>query len=438
MRRFDLAFPLTDPESDAHKEDPAWLVPQRLPDVQPKLSQQWNDKTATRLRYVYSALPEGLLPRFITRTYPLSPKGARWAHGVELTADDAQALVRADIADRVVHVVVLGMPDARRRLVGLARTELRQIHDDIDGLDPLEEIEVADQHGVWMPVQALEADERSKTPSAAATRTGTVPVDNARELDRMSTRAARDPATWKPTVFISYSSRDSRLLDELLIRLKPLKSEGLLREWTDRCIIPGQKWDGEIRRACREADVILLLISSTFEASDYIQDVEVKLALARAEAGEAVIVPVVLEKTSTAKDRWGSVRVAPQAQARPGHETAAPRVVRSLRGPGQDAARLQAAPTLLTWPWPSPVEPFVRPYRLGVVLDGPADPSDVGGCSCKKRNASCVVAPVKDQGGVTAVLISTQRAYEASLISGIFEIARAGATGETYAFNRDG
>jgi internalin A len=289
MRRFDLAFPLTEAGDE-------WLVPQRLPPTQPKLGREWQKPSLTRLRYTYTALPEGLIPRFITRTYPLSEGQERWANGVVLVMDDARALVRADPSERCVTAVVSGSADGRRRLAGLVREDLRRIHADIRGLDPLEEMELEGKPGEWVRVQTLEADERKKQPSAAATREGTVTVNNTSELNRMSAPAARDPSQRKAKVFISYSSRDARQHDELTVRLKPLRSEGLVETWSDRCLVAGEEWDKNIRRELEEADVIVLLWSAQFEASDYIQGVEIKRAVERAKAGDAVVVSIILEK----------------------------------------------------------------------------------------------------------------------------------------------
>ncbi len=305
MRRFDLAFPLTEAGDE-------WLVPQRLPPTQPKLGREWQEPGLTRLRYTYTALPEGLIPRFITRTYPLSEGQDRWMNGVVLVMDDARALVRADPAERGVTAVVSGSADGRRRLAGLVREDLRRIHADIRGLDPLEEMELEGQPGEWVRVQTLEADERKKQPSAAATSEGTVIVDNTSELNRVSAPAARDPSQRKAKVFISYSSRDARQHDELTVRLKPLRSEGLVETWSDRCLVAGEEWDKTIRRELEEADVIVLLWSAQFEASDYIQGVEVQRAVERAKAGEAVVVSIILEKCSWERTPVAKYQVLPR------------------------------------------------------------------------------------------------------------------------------
>ncbi|XXU80978.1 toll/interleukin-1 receptor domain-containing protein [Sorangium sp. So ce1151] len=76
-----------------------------------------------------------------------------------------------------------------------------------------------------------------------------------------------------------------------------LKREGLLQSWHDRRIGAGDEWAGQIDRNLDEAEVILLLVSADFLASDYCFDKEMKRALARHDAGQARVIPVILRKT---------------------------------------------------------------------------------------------------------------------------------------------
>lgn len=96
-------------------------------------------------------------------------------------------------------------------------------------------------------------------------------------------------------LFISYSRRDQELRAELDKQLSPLKRLKLIDVWHDRQIDPGQEWDREIKRNLEEADIILLLISADFMASDYAWSKEMERALARHEAGEARVIPVILQ-----------------------------------------------------------------------------------------------------------------------------------------------
>jgi formylglycine-generating enzyme required for sulfatase activity len=82
-------------------------------------------------------------------------------------------------------------------------------------------------------------------------------------------------------VFVSYSHKDRRWLDELRTYLAPL--EGVLDLWDDRRQEPGRRWLPQIEQALREAKVGLLLISPDFMASRFIQEHEVPRLLRRAE-----------------------------------------------------------------------------------------------------------------------------------------------------------
>lgn len=94
-------------------------------------------------------------------------------------------------------------------------------------------------------------------------------------------------------VFISYSKQDKELRDGLLAHLRPLERQGIIT-WHDRQILPGTEWDEEIKARLNAADIILLLLSSDFLATDYCTQVEIPEALRRHEAGEATVMPVIL------------------------------------------------------------------------------------------------------------------------------------------------
>lgn len=95
-------------------------------------------------------------------------------------------------------------------------------------------------------------------------------------------------------IFISYAHADEGLRQELDKHLASLKHQGIVEVWHDRRISAGQNWKDEIDRNLESADIVLLLISSDFIASDYCYKKEMHEALRRHEAGEAVVIPVIL------------------------------------------------------------------------------------------------------------------------------------------------
>jgi hypothetical protein len=84
-------------------------------------------------------------------------------------------------------------------------------------------------------------------------------------------------------VFISYSHRDTKFLDELLIHLKPLERTGLVEKWSDKEILPGSQWFDEIKSALARTRVALMLVTPAFLASDFIHQFELGPLLKEAE-----------------------------------------------------------------------------------------------------------------------------------------------------------
>jgi hypothetical protein len=95
-------------------------------------------------------------------------------------------------------------------------------------------------------------------------------------------------------VFYSYSHADGRMLERLQKHLAMLRRHGLISEWHDRDIEAGAEWRDEIARELDRADLILLLISADFLASDFCYEQEMVQAVARAERGETTVIGVML------------------------------------------------------------------------------------------------------------------------------------------------
>ena len=259
MERFEIAY--TRPTNQG-----VWLVPQALPDEQPAGVESFGlADSATRLRYSYAALPEGLVARAIVRLHAFIEEAGetkqQWASGAILTRESARALIRTEPQDRQVMITVTGPAKARQQLAGLCQAELREIHSEIPGLNPTEETQV---QGVWVSTATLEADEKRQQPTGISTPDrGTVLVDPTELNNAYSEKASRSEADWKPSVFISYSKDDVSLRERLERELKILKNEGLLAgHWHDRMIDPGDKWDDTIQIKLAEADVVILLVST--------------------------------------------------------------------------------------------------------------------------------------------------------------------------------
>lgn len=95
------------------------------------------------------------------------------------------------------------------------------------------------------------------------------------------------------TIFVAYTRKDKEHKDSLLAHISPLRRQGF-DIWDDGLISPGDNWDSVIREKLATADIILLLVSAEFLASDYCFEVEIKKAVERHDAGEAKVIPIIL------------------------------------------------------------------------------------------------------------------------------------------------
>ncbi len=100
-------------------------------------------------------------------------------------------------------------------------------------------------------------------------------------------------------IFFSYSHKDKKYrleLENYLSHLKRISSARSWRieAWHDGEIGAGREYAKEINKHLSEAQIILLLISQEFIASEYCYDIEMQKALARHEAGEARVIPIIL------------------------------------------------------------------------------------------------------------------------------------------------
>lgn len=95
-------------------------------------------------------------------------------------------------------------------------------------------------------------------------------------------------------VFISYAQDDQDLRIQLGKHLSSLKNQQIIREWYDGYIVPGTPRKEEILKHLAEAQIILLLITKDFMASEFCYSVEMQAAIARHKAGQARVVPILL------------------------------------------------------------------------------------------------------------------------------------------------
>lgn len=270
MRKFELCFTFAD-------DDDRYLVPELLDKQQPREADAFEPTQCLNFAYRYPILPEGLLPRFIVRSHVLSTGQPRWRTGVVLRFEGNRALVKADVQDKIVSINVAGEQSGRRRLLAIIRSDFEHIHRSFT-FKAEEMIPIPDYPDVSISYDALKLWEQDGRTVYTVPVRASGPIldlsvhDLLNGVDLEGTRRnARDKNRQSEALrlFYSYSHHDERLRDELETHLKLLQRRGLIEPWYDRHIKAGNAWGQYIDHNLERADLILLLVSADFMASEY-------------------------------------------------------------------------------------------------------------------------------------------------------------------------
>ena len=144
-------------------------------------------------------------------------------------------------------------------------------------------------------------------------------------------------------VFFSYAHRDEDLRDELAKHLRLLERQGIISGWHDRHITGGTEWAGAIDEHLRTADIILLLVSADFIASDYCYDVELKHAMDRHEVSQARVIPIIVRPVDWYSTPFGKLQALPRdghpVTSWPNQDEAFVDIARGIRSVAEELAQ---------------------------------------------------------------------------------------------------
>jgi hypothetical protein len=118
------------------------------------------------------------------------------------------------------------------------------------------------------------------------------------------------PAHRKSRLFYSYARADEALRERLQVHLAVLRHQGLIESWCDRCISPGAETTLDVDRHLEEADIVLLLVTADFLAHCW--DRVMQRALERHDAGQAVVVPIILRPCDWTSAPFAALSAAPR------------------------------------------------------------------------------------------------------------------------------
>lgn len=97
-------------------------------------------------------------------------------------------------------------------------------------------------------------------------------------------------STTSKRVFVSYSHKDSKWVDELKTFLAPWLRDKRLGLWTDQQIGAGQNWRTQIENEISQARVAVLLVTADFLASEFISNSELPVILDRAHKNQLTVI----------------------------------------------------------------------------------------------------------------------------------------------------
>src|SRR6266702_3304330 len=145
------------------------------------------------------------------------------------------------------------------------------------------------------------------------------------------------------STFISYSHYDRKLRNELEKHLSNLKRQHVITSCHDGNISPGTEWKPQIITHLNTDQIILLLISADFMASDFCYSLEMMQAIARHDTNQARVLPIILRPTDWKGAPFDKLKVLPtdgKAITRwPTHDEAFENIVQGIREAIDDLTR---------------------------------------------------------------------------------------------------
>jgi hypothetical protein len=113
-------------------------------------------------------------------------------------------------------------------------------------------------------------------------------------------------------IFLCYAHEDEKYRQQLQKQLRVFQRQQLISVWYDRDISPGEEWEKEIHAHLSTAQIVLLLVSPDFMASDFSYGVEMRIALERHTRGESRVIPIIVRPVPWQDGPLGTLLALPK------------------------------------------------------------------------------------------------------------------------------
>lgn len=301
-----LCFKVNDKDKNESKHT-QYAIPQLMPENPPtNVTSFWTDDLPDvyYLEFEYDFLHYATVQDFIVEMGRKTNLEFIWKNGIAIPHQGSQALVKADVPNKIIHIRTMG--SHRAFLLSAIRNAFRaQIDKDLqptvqvsnDGvhfvdLGELQELQAADNPNI----RAIHKDTLEKQIFEVSAFDWALVRDEKADLKTLPdvVQITTPSTTQIPKVFISYSRHDVHHLQSLKKQLSYFDRKGQLQLWDDHLLVPGESWDAGIKNALATADIILFLVTPDLLATSYVVEVEMETALQRHQAGETVLIPVIV------------------------------------------------------------------------------------------------------------------------------------------------
>ena len=311
MGKFELCYRLHNTIDDI------WLAPQLLPASKPNYIQNWYRPGDLILRYKFDFLPKGLINRLMVRQHRFVPDPEKsWSTGVLFEYENT--ILVAEIEPNGNEIVLRSRGPERRELLCV-------ISADLDALNDYLFNNVQRQVEKFVPCNCEVCVKSAEPENFKQTMLLRRKYDNklifecpssykyVNVLDVLEGVQISSMPVWAtelPKLFVSYSRKDKKYLEEFIKHLSSLQGKAVT--WNDSDIQPGEEWDKRIRSEISKADVVLYLVTANSLSTQYIQDTELPLIEARCASNDCILIPVIVDFCCWSDQRFAKYGVLPE------------------------------------------------------------------------------------------------------------------------------
>lgn len=286
MKKFELCYELENTKR--------YIAPQLLPSSPPAYTLR--DGKKVRIIYEYDFLPKGLLNRLTVRLHEhIANQKWVWQQGVVLQLDNNQAEVIESYDNKKIEINAVG-EEPKEILTEIVR-ELDKLNRTFEKIRVDKKVPCncptcsRSQTSYFFSYDSLIRRHRKNKPTIECD----ISYQDVKVLDLLFGILNEVPEINSKKIFISYSKEDEDLRKELDKQLTSLKRQQKVETWHDRDLYAGDEWHPTIIEKLESADIILLLVSANFMATDYIMNEEVPRALERAANKKCVLIPILIK-----------------------------------------------------------------------------------------------------------------------------------------------